>query len=253
MPNHKLSQEVRDIITRRTRQDLRRRLDYAQADFPLTTATIQAALLPAKTLTAIRKLNATGWKQTPSTRTVWVNVSRGDYPGLHRAVPLRLSLPENIYEPADIHHYGVGTVFDPKDGGRLHALTLDPADRALVAAWTNRVVRELRLGELTSYAVQTVMKACTSTAEVLAAWPLLATLVEDDTWRSRFRNPPRNVHRWAQGVAAKNTLPDIGKLLAAAEVVLLGAELLEVYNKPPGVVYGVVEAWERLPNDRRYN
>jgi hypothetical protein len=258
MPNFKLGSMVRDQIVRNARVLTERRVDYALSDFPLTVTTIQCSVIEPHVLSLINQLKGHGYVQAPEVTDTTIFLSREQFPGLHRMVPLNLTLPEPIHTPKPVYYYpgrgGHGTVFEPsktKDD-LLVFLNLDNQDAKALTTWVNGVVRERRLQELTMWTVQSVLKECAGSGEVLATWPLLATLIDKDEtfWRNRFRQPPRKLSNYAPRT---HVMERYAKHMQGAEVVLTGALLLEDYRRTPGTIRPMINEWERLPNDKRYD
>ncbi len=257
MPNFKLGSTVREHITARAKHLTNRRLDYAKGDFPLTTAGVQCALIEPHTLSLIHQLKGQGYLQTPEVTDTTVLLSCREFPLLLRSVALNMILPEAIHTPKPVHWHAYSDVLsnEPRNSNAntsslLTFLELDDADRAAVTKWANGVVRELRLQEITIWAVKGVLENCQGSSHVLAAWPMLATLVSDPFWKNRFRQPTRKLTPYAPST---QLVEKFGKAMQAAEVVLTGAELLEDYKHPPGTIHASIGAWERLPRDIRYD
>lgn len=260
MPNFKLSTAVRENILHQVKGLAQRRVDYAQADFPLTVATIQYRVMREDQLKLLHELEALGYELAPTHAHLTISLPAGEtyptgesYPGLLRSVAVGLSLPEEIHLPRNVYMSFFDTKLSHKnvhDLGKMHHLAMDPvadaAEIAALVAWSNAAVRERRQQELINWTAAKVLDRCDTTAKLLATWPLLATLVTDAEWRNRFRSPPRHLRRWAPTI---DTMARYGRHMQAAEILLVGAQVTEDYKPVAGVIQAGVQAWQRLPND----
>lgn len=259
MPNYKLSGEARDGILSAVRNAMQKRIDYALSEFPLDVSTLQAGLLTASQLADVHSLARSGFGQLITVRQVSIALTRERYPGLHRGLPVDLTLPMGgVYEPfasyypsltSDRHWAGMAN-------SRVHLLTLGADDTAKLADWGNAVVRALRTREIVTHTAGLVVAGCKSSAEVLAAWPILGTLFDDgDPWKAKFRNPPRHLERWAPEPSDYHPTHwfERVRLIEASETALNTALLLEPYQPPAGAVVAKAPIWEHLPNDRKYS
>ena len=257
MPNYKLSSTIKEHIKDHAIKLTNRRVAYAQSDFPLTTAGLQYRLMRAAHLNLLHELEATGYDLAPKTTNTWIALPRSEAMPVQRSVAIEIFLPEPIHQPRVIysHFYNELDFKTARDTTKLHQLRLDPCepehaeDIAALVKWAHAAVREKRLQEITLWAVQKVLDMCQTSAHLLAAWPLLATLVTDPEWRSRLRHPPKGLHKWAPNA---NEMAWLLKPIRAAEVVLTSARMTEEYKPEPGIVRAEVRAWERLPRDNDY-
>lgn len=250
MPNFKMDSGVREDILKQVVMLTDRRMAYALADFPLTTAGVQCAILPEAQLSAIYHLQGTGYNNLPRTYNTVVHLPREAYPGLLRGAAVALQFPEQVHTAGSVYWYHNDNALTPDRGHDLQTLALEPDDRDAVTAWANGAVRELRLREATQWVANKVVADCVGTAHLLAAWPQLATLTTLDYWRNRFRQPVRSLKSYALDYRAAQ---QFGRLISGADIVLTGATLMEDYKPTLGTIQATVHAWERLPNDRAYS
>lgn len=254
MPNYKLSSAVKEEIVDHAVRLTERRVTYAMSDFPLTVATLQYRLMRDDQLKLLHELEGTGYQLMAKTNNFMVGIVRGDLTPVMRSAAVELWLPECVHVPRNTWANFYATTLEPndvRDTSKVHHLMLHSVNDAneiqALVKWTNAAVREKRLQEITLYAVKKVLEMCNSTAHLLSAWPMLATLVEDTAWRSRLRHPPKGLHKWAP--PSREFMPLV-KAIKAAEVVLTSAQMTEDYKYEPGVTRAHVKAWERLPNDQ---
>ena len=62
MPNYKITYNVQKEIIRRAEEYAQRTVNYAQANFPITTATLQTLVLPDDQVSDLRRLANAGIK-----------------------------------------------------------------------------------------------------------------------------------------------------------------------------------------------
>lgn len=247
MPNHKLGSSLPSDINRRCQGLTQRRVEYARAGFPLTRDELQLAVLPNDLLEDMQSLKARGVIGLPVEDDPDIHLTRDTVPRLQRGAVIRVCLHESILVACTTNFYGS----DVAGTKHTRTLTIDPArlhpDSLLrLSDWTNNVVRVSRHKALVDDTVFTVLAACASVGHVLAAWPMLATLVEDPFWKARFRNGPRSLVNYAPKI---ELLRRMGKRMQASEAVLAEAEMLEPFVHKAGENVAYLHAWEKLPGD----
>ena len=247
MPNFKLSSGIVGQIHKRCQALTERRVDYARSGFPLSADDLQAATMPNDLLADLRSLAERGIQELPREQNPDVRLTRDKCRGLQRTAVLSVHLPEPIYVARTTRFYG-SDVFETR---HMHTLAIDPDAigpdaAARLVAWANNLVRVSRHKALVDDTVFTVLAACTSVGHVMAAWPLLATLVHDPFWKARFRNPPRDLRNYAPKI---ELLRRMGKQMQASEAVLAEAEMLEPFTHKGGSLVAYLHAWEKLPGD----
>lgn len=245
MPNFKLGIGITDEMARQAKLLSQRRLDYALADFPLTTAALQHRILPNDVLSDLRRLEARGVQELPKYSTLHVALLRDRIPGLRRHLMVQLHMPEPVFAMADTRWAGGGPC-----PGKAAVPEFEADEQPAVAAWASRVIAAAREKELIDWTVRQALDRLRSSGEILAAWPGLALLARHNReWRQRFRNPPR---RLAPYEPKPSFIEQFGKPARAVDLLLTGAELLDEYNHPPKTIKASVAQWEPLLTDRKF-
>lgn len=250
MPNYKLSSTFRPTLIQRCEELTNRILLHMRLDFPLTAAEIETAITPPDVLERLRWLHKAKVQDLPTIEVVDLPLSPEHFPGLDRRVVIKAQLKTSIFTPKtlSVAHQAEGTYWEAwyKNLIELRADMLPPNKVAPLVKWVNQCVREQRLKEMTDKTVYKVLTSyCNSTAQIMARWPFLATLVQDEFWIKRLRVAPAKLKPYE---AHSSFMYEFGKRMQASEIVLSKALLLGEY-KPPDTPTGYVGAWERLENE----
>lgn len=271
MPNYKLSSPVRNHIRDRANALAQRSLDYALADFPLTTMQIQYAVLDEATVNTMRRLIQQFEIRTIERHNqVRVTFLRSVLPELRQGVVVVLQLPEWIVvRRGTLWRLGSYT-FDPQDHHYLSPdLTrLDAGDRERLVTWLARVTRQQRLFQITTHTVQSIIdddRLTPTVAHLHALWPMLCGLVDvvdpaPDTkahrkrrraaqhtdWRDRMRNPPARLKPY---LPAPDVREKFATLIRASDVMLTAGSVLQPYVHEQGIIKATVEHVEYLEGD----
>jgi hypothetical protein len=144
---------------------------------------------------------------------------------------------------------GSGAVLDTNDEplNLLSTAHLSADKVAALVTWTNNVVRERRLKQVADATVTALLMHWMPTVgHVMARFPVLALLAQEQPWKARFHQPPQRLRRyeWPADGPAAEARACYEKAMRATEVVLTSATMLD---KPSPL------AWERLANDRKYD
>jgi hypothetical protein len=253
MPNYKLGKPnsaIREHIKRRAAAIASRRTSYARANFPLTTAQIQSLLVSEDAYASMVRLEAAGVQDLPKSACVSLRIKRDDalFPGLKRGIAVNLELPQKVFIMRSTYRF---RDYDSGDEcfAQCNWQALDHSDRVALVDWVNNFVKARRLEEVVNGTVEKVLDRFETTAHVVAGWPMLATLVEDREWISRFRNVPKNLTPFAPPSQLITSFADVMK---ATEVVLAGGMLLDNYEHTPGTILLVGWGYETFPNDRKF-
>lgn len=256
MPNYKLPSFIKEAIYKHAQKLSARLVEHAQGDFPLTTAQVQFALMPQEPYSMLVKLRDAGIDSLPSTRSSHILLDHTKLPGLLRSAIIHITFPENVFVPKQRYWYDNVPGRWPNDPARQALIPdwsgLDSEDIAKLVKWANELVRTHRHRELADFTVAANLRTdgtggLTSTGQVLANWPMLATLVEDKDWLTRFRCPPQNLKRYKLEL-----LPESEKLMQATDILLTKAQLLSEYQHPPFTIATMIQVWQPQPGDRTF-
>lgn len=223
------------------------RVQHACANFPLTTAEIQAAVMKPRHLTTLRELAVEGIEITAKDTSPSTYLSPEYLPGLGREAAITFRLPEAIYVPRDTPSYykfawsNSITKYLRFDEGEL-----DDDQRAAIVTWTNRAVRECRLKKLSDHAIARILDKCETVAHVMAWAPVIGTLVTDYFWLKRFRNAPAKLKRYEPPESYRHVY---GKMLEASEVIITGGQLLPEFKHPEQTVRAFIASYKPLESD----
>lgn len=257
MPNYKITYPVQREIRDRAKDLSQRTLDYAQADFPLTVATIQNLVLPESQVADLRRLYAEGIRTIEKHEMIRLAFLREILPGIPRGLVVACHLPERIFV-ARATQWGMQTTkFSMDEGGYLvpDLTKLDPGETKNLANWVNRVVRAKRLKELTDTTVEIIVdKYIPTTSHMHALWPGLASLARTaDTyggrgisWKDRVRHQTRSLKKYQP---EPEVIQRYGKRIQAADTVLTQGDMLETYKHPPKTIRAIAEQHEALATD----
>lgn len=249
MPNFKLGSGIKDDIRVNAARLAQRRVDHMTAQFPLTMAQVQAAIMPPEALKQIRWLKSQNVVGIGATNRIFLRFAPDAMPGLDRYAVAQLYSPEGIYPAKHSSFYGSHHEYverDHRNDLTLHEGELDDESRDAVTAWALKSIKERRLQLLSNQTVNVMLDRCTSSGDVLARWPFLATLVPEQgdatlkVWRNRFRNGPRDLRRYAWS-------PDnlLRRMMDATEVFLGSAMMLEDYKHTEGTIRAEMVAWSK--------
>ena len=171
MPNWELSMRAKQYIIQRAVNLSHRKLQYAQSDFPLTTAQIQFSIMEESKVHVLRGYIETGTQTIEKHRQLRLALLREKIPELPRGAVLQVVLPEWVVVERGTQ-FGVSTTkFQVSES---HYLVPDFSEDRLTAServglvnWVLRAVRQKRLHQLISLAVgEVVEKHATTTAQL---------------------------------------------------------------------------------------
>lgn len=250
MPNYKLSSSFRPAVIARCEQLTGLILQHMRLDFPLTAAEVEAAVTPPEVLERLRWLDKAGVEELPRVNKADFPLSPEHMPGLERRVVVEVYLQASIFVPKglSVGYANDGTYHESwyKNLIELRADMIPPAKVAPLVRWANQCVRERRLKEMANKTVFNVLSNhCKSTAHIMARWPFLATLVQDEFWVKRLRVAPVNLKPYR---ATSEFMERFGKRMQASEIVLSKAQLLGEYTAP-STPTARIGAWERAESD----
>lgn len=254
MPNWKLSGSVKDEIQNQANALAARRVQHMMADFPMSVAEVQRAIMPDSHLEALRSLEDGGILSLPKAQGLPIVFFRDDFLALTRGAGVLVTLPSEVFIPRTVYHnwhahYGKKLELKSTREALMFD-RLDPEQKSRLATWVNRSVKERRLEQIAALTVRRVLKNCMTSGELLATWPLLGTLVTDAVWRGRLRAPPRKLSNYAPRTYV---IEPLLRRMQATEVILTGAEMMAEYVPTPGVVHADLAVWEHLPNDPKFD
>jgi hypothetical protein len=269
MPNYHIPGNLRLTLQKRVANLAQRTLDYALADFPMTTAQVQYAILPAAQVDDLRRLDAEGIRTIEHHRQVRLAFLREQTLGLRRGVVIALELPEWIVVGRGTQ-WSISTTRFQMDENHylmpeLWIDSIDDAQRKSITLWLERVVRQTRMVEITNWCASGILNdhGISKTASHLhAVWPMLTTIVDDNMireeiytsqhgyyrdWQKRFRNPTRSLKAYRPDASV---VEKYGRLIEkVADTVINAGQILEPYRHPNSTILAKVEHWERLPAD----
>lgn len=252
MPNHKLGKDLPDLILRQANNLALRKINYASSDFPLDCATLERATIAMDIRDTMARLEDSGSNQVQRCMSVYLTLQRDTVPGLQRTCAVVLSLPSGIYTARRQHNQhrnsgGNNADFDVRGTASLilNLAMISQEQVAAVADWANGYVRAHRHREMASHIVKNMVTRLTSTGQIMATWPMLATLVDDKKWRDRFRTPPVYLDRYKVSVTIAER-----RDMMAVEGMLLGAQMMQQYTRQPTEAGATMVAFERFKEDR---
>jgi hypothetical protein len=258
MPNWPISDTVRSYIASQALILAKRPLDYALADFPLTTAQVQSIVLPAEQISTMRRLESQGVRTIEHHRQVRLAFLREKFPELKRGAVVSLQLPEWIYVGRGTN-WGIDTTKFKMD--ESHYIVpdmdeLDPRDRRELVVWITRAVRQKRLWQIVDKVVPDVLRNHAATAAHLHAfWPMLTTLVTNvnngypktlKAWEERFKNPTRSLRAYQPD---PQTYEKYRKVIQAADAVITAGKILDSYVTDRKLIQADIEHWESRDGD----
>jgi len=254
--NYKLRSEVIKDIRRRVKQLLERRIKYVHGAFPLSFEEIKRAVMTSDQHRLVRDLQDTGFGEFRSHNTVSAFVDRVEY-GTRRSAVVHLGLPQYCLMPRQVFlQFRTDKRISAKDLHEervttLYRLLLDDDQKAKLAEWTTRIIRETRLQDMTNWAAWKALDNCPTTGHLLALWPNLATFATDAFWRARFNNPPKRLKDFAPRASLVEMM---GQEMEIADTILNAAVALdESYELASRDVKPTLVAWEWLEKDRAYD
>lgn len=257
MPNYKLPNKIVDEIQGNADKLMRRRVNYALLDPPITVAQVQRSAVEPDLLATMHNLISAGVQGITQARQVHFALLRRNTPGLHRDVMLYLALPTPAVLKAGTY------VYVPEVGGPQQAVygvhdafvsaatdAFEPEELGRLAAWANEVVRIRRHKQMVSLTVKEMFSHgyIESTGHILARWPILATLVDDARYKTALHNSPKSLKAYAFPPGKPD--PQLVATMRGCEPLILGAQLLEDPKPDPTRVRATLVAYEKLASDR---
>lgn len=250
MPNFKLGSKLPNEIQQRCASLTSRTVRHMQADFPLTADEIETAVCEPDVLERLRFLKQRKIRGLPWHNRYVILLTPQGAPGLDRSAAINVDMCKQIFVPDtgfDAYYFLTKT-FD--DTVTLTQTFIPPHDKAAaLSKWATRALREHRRKELADKTVISVFSALHSTAHIMANWPFLATLVEDNTWRAKLRNHPNKLDPWTWSDTMRSFW---AKRIDATEIILNKALMLDDYNPDPTAPEASIVAWERLEKDPKW-
>lgn len=261
MPSFRLSSTIQAAINSRTVALCNNRLNHMAASCPFTNAMVQEVLVPDP---ATREALFTAAAQgigVPTVLMVDIVFSAASWGGaIPRSLVVQLTRLSGAYvqRAVTIHSlvggasaFAYDSSFKAKRPGAYVTPSMlpDPVVRAEVVAWANKLVREARLATIARLAVETAMESCENTAEVIATWPFLTTLVTDPFWQARFRNGPRFPNRYVNHELLRK-LPKVNR--DATEVFLNGAAMMDTFEPDPVKIQAAVVCYSEAADPKDY-
>lgn len=249
MPNYKMNETVRMHLVEQTLLLLKRYTAYADTGGPLTADLLQKAITPPAVLRHFEALASHGVENLPRGAAITCVLDPEHVPGLLRTCALLVTVQgrtsdTGVYMVKPCCHGAIGvgpTLIHRKWASTCQFDEWDdftPGFMASLASWANQMVRAHRAVAMIHHTVKQVLDPkCTPTsAHLLALWPLLASVLPQDTcngdiieWRRRFRNPPRSLKPY--GPANNHLYPptrfdQLMPRIAAADAILCAAQML---------------------------
>ena len=267
MPNWPLSMKVQTYLINHAVMLSNRKLQYAQSDFPLTTAQIQFSIMEEEKVHTLRRYIDEGTKTIEKHRQLRIALLRDKIPGLPRGTVLQVTLPDWVVVERSTHYGISSTKFQADESHYLvpdfSEERLTVSERQALVNWVKRAVRQHRMHKLITATVnQVVTKHALTIAHMQQLWPMLCTFMNSDPealnaryqgdrvfyamWRDRFRAPVRPMQRY-------NPTPEVvakfGKIIHHADIVLAAGMMLAPYTPDRKVVTAEVEHYETLDGD----
>jgi hypothetical protein len=266
MPNWPISGAVRSYIINRAIHLSNRALDYARADFPLSSMQIQYAIMPEDRVDTLKKLINEGVRTIEKHRQIRVAFLRETLPELRRGAVVSLVLPEWVVVDRSTHFGIASTKFSMTEQHYLvpKLSCVSPESRAELVTWINRVIRQKRLHEIVIRAVGEIMHNHAPTcAHLHQIWPTLTTLINSDaglqrqrhdrelynTWSERFRAPARALKSYRP---KPDVINSYAKLIHAADTAITAGMVLASYSHDPKKLTAELEHWEPVEGDRTF-
>jgi hypothetical protein len=244
---------IKDMIKHNAHQLCQRTEAYAMGAFPLTRMQVQHALLDPATVETMQRLKDQGIRTIDQHSQTHVWFSRESLPGLTRSVSVKLLLPKGIFLREQT--YGPNPVQPSMRDSRAAALMdlslLDDETKERLADWANKAVRAHRLAQLAQATVNELIdsEAAKTTAHLRALWPLMASLVDDASWRAKFNVPTRALRNYQP---SPSLLEAYKKRMAASEMVIMQGQILAPFQRNEHKVHTNMAWWEALKGDVRY-
>src|SRR5215475_13098302 len=180
--NYKMRPEVGEQILNHVKMLAKRRVEYVLGAFPLIHQEVARAVMTERQLELATDLQNSGFTQFRSNNTVSIYVDRTEYPDMRRSAVVHLALPEYILQPRQVFLQFRRDLFTGEQGlneiANLYRLRLDDSQKAQLAQWCNKIIRETRLHDMMIWTATKVLERCPTTGHVLALWPTLATFVQ---------------------------------------------------------------------------
>jgi hypothetical protein len=245
MPNFSIGSNLRKEIEQKCERLTQRRLDWAQAKFPLTVDELQSAIMKPEHLKTLRELEA-DIQDLPRDTGPGVYLGKDYLPDLEFDSAISMSLPASVLVPRHEHIYS--SAWDKRYETRLLRFdtgVLSDEKRAAVTAWANRAVKEFRIKDAIDQSVAYIMANCKSAWHLAVFCPAIITLVEDRYFKQKFQhNFPKYPGHYAPNpeLLAMNR-----KRVEAVEIVIAGGQLLEPYKIDREKVQAVVSSWRKHP------
>lgn len=252
MPSWHLGTKIQSEIRDRVAAIMKTRLEYARDNAPFTPDDFQPLTVSDSQLVALRELELDGMEGLPRTGDVPIRFLRKLYPGLKRGAAIRFVFSPGIYgatrwldsDPSSERMFESTSV----KRGFLATPERLPLSQEQID-WINRYTLEVRCGQLVHTTVNLILSKTQTSAELLADFQFLTTIVEDKTWRARFQGPVKitSRHRMSAQELAKDLL---GKRAAATNTLLTGGLLLGKHDDatPRAMTPKMIQI-EKLPSD----
>jgi hypothetical protein len=246
MPNWKLSPGVRQAMRDAAVNLCGRRIMVAQSGFPLTEEEAHELIIGREVMEQLNVLK--GMKvNTISKANSLVADIKAD-----RTVSIQINFNEQVeYKNSNQHYYSRGEARELSDISYL-----PPLKQVQLLQWTNNLLREYRMADITKKTVLWFLEGNWSAvqhmtaAHIMANWPALTLLVDDNRvlpeWRNRFHQVPSKLDRWSL-----RGYPEYIKHKSAmklAEMFLNSAVLLPS-DQPKEPLNVLLVKWVRQPGD----
>ncbi len=246
MPNYKITPALRAEIKLQIDVLCDRRIQTYNAGFPFDRIQLETMVNEPDTLKLMRTLDGLGVNQ-PKNPHIELMFDRSAWPGLQRSCTVIVQAPKPMLMSRCSATSPSGLKFTANTAttGMVLQHGMTPNDRAAIVAWLNAIVRERRIVVEVKDFTNQLLAYCDTSCDLLAAWPMFATLVTDSTWRQRMRRPPRTIGRYgSRALAFLNTSAFAAKRRSIVEAYLLAAQMLDRAVSDDTVTRAYLECWE---------
>lgn len=264
MPNWKLSPAVTEGMLKACEKLTQRRINVAQTGFPLTREDLELCAVGHELLAKFEDIASYGVASLTKTGgfIFWLDALSG----------LERKALVNTYTEGEAYYLNDEQTNRWKKKWTLPIDRVPPGKLEALVKWTNNLVRETRMREITQGTVRWFLHGrgqatrqhwlgvdFITACHVMANWPALAMLVDgkpgdragyggkwvSHDWKIKFQSVPSNLDRW------RTSNPEFVKKQSAiklATMFLTSCEMLPV-EPPKEPVTATLEEWVRLPGD----
>ena len=246
----KLGTQLKDVIQKNADMYAKRLVTLSVNQCPLTARMIEHGLNTPEAMDAAQKAEAIGYHISSHYDQGLLLFDHHNTPKITRPAVIKFSFDPGILSQTPLPRYYSVTY---KDGDmvaekvlkgnmvlRLPMGHMDPDNVDAVAKWVDQCVRAERMGNLVANTVKQVLASLENTAQLIATWPSLATLVEGEAanellgkhkarYLNYLRNPPKDLRNYAP---TTKIVASFGELMKASDVIMQQGLMLS--NMKPG-------------------